>query len=31
MLMVSGKDKTVEKLRTGGYDKVAKWIEDKYG
>jgi hypothetical protein len=29
--MVSGKDKTVEKLRTGGYDKVAKWIEDKYG
>jgi hypothetical protein len=30
MLKVSGKEKTIRKLREGGYDKLAQWIEDKY-
>jgi hypothetical protein len=30
MLRISGREKTVEKLEEGGYDKLARWIEDKY-
>jgi hypothetical protein len=30
MLKVSGKEKTMNKLKEGGYDKIAQWIEDKY-